>query len=62
MCCCYPTRSAAGAKTSAMEAERARRPRRLDAQHDSAARLRRETPWLEFIDHQDGRMRIIVTV
>jgi len=45
-----------------MEAERARRPRRLDAQHDSAARLRRETPWLEFIDHQDGRMRIIVTV
>jgi hypothetical protein len=39
-------RSAAGAKASAMEAEGARRQRRLDAQHDSAARLRRETPWL----------------
>ena len=32
-----------GAKASAMEAEGARRHRRLDAQHDSAARHPRET-------------------
>jgi hypothetical protein len=36
-----------------MEAEGARRQRRLDAQHDSAARLRRETPLSEFIDRDE---------
>ncbi len=45
-----------------MEAERARRQRRLDAQHDSAARLRRETPWLGFIDRYEWSMLNVVIV
>ena len=43
-----------------MEAEGARRLRRLDAQHDCAARLRRETPLLGFLDRHEWSMLIIV--
>jgi hypothetical protein len=45
-----------------MEAEGARRQRRLDAQHDSAAWLRRATPSLGFIYGHEWSMFIIVIV
>jgi hypothetical protein len=45
-----------------MEAEGARRQQRLDAQHDSAARLGRETSLLGFIDRHEWSMLIIVMV
>jgi hypothetical protein len=45
-----------------MEADGARRQRWLDAKHDSAARLRRETPTSEFLDRQKRKRRIIVVV